>query len=68
MQIYRTSDGDMLDWICWKHYGRAAQAVEAVLEANTGLADLGPVYAAGVTIALPELDLVQAEESIRLWD
>jgi phage tail protein X len=68
MQTYRTRDLDMLDWICRKHYGRTAGAVEAVLEANPGLAELGPVYAAGVLIKLPELPSASAGKAIRLWD
>ena len=69
MQAYRTGDGDMLDWICWRHYGYAAGAVEAVLEANPKLADLGPVYAAGLEIALPDLPAqAEAETVVRLWD
>lgn len=68
MQTYRTRDGDMLDWICWKHYGRTQGAVEAVLEVNTHLADLGPVYAAGVLIDLPELTAAPADTTVRLWD
>jgi len=68
MQTYRTRDGDMLDWICFKYYGRTAGAVEAVLEANAGLADLGPVYAAGVLIALPALADTRTETVVRLWD
>ena len=55
MTAYRTRDGDMLDWICWKHYGQTEGAVEAVLDANPHLADLGPVYEAGTLITLPEL-------------
>ncbi|WP_372069793.1 tail protein X (plasmid) [Tistrella mobilis] len=68
MIIYRTSDGDVLDLVCWRHYGRV-DVVESVLEANTGLADLGPVYSAGVSIALPDLapePVVQ--DVVRLWD
>lgn len=39
MAKYLTKDDDMLDAICAKHYGRTAGAVEAVLEANPGLAN-----------------------------
>ena len=42
MTTYRTSEGDIIDAVCRRHYGREAGAVEAVLEANPGLADLGP--------------------------
>ena len=68
-QTYRTRDGDTLDWICWKQYGSSTGTVEAVLEANPGLADLGPVFAAGVLITLPVLPTPSAVNSIiRLWD
>lgn len=67
-QTYLTRDGDMLDWLCQKHYGRTSGAVEAVLEANRELAALGPVYAAGVRIVLPDLPAAAATAVIRLWD
>ena len=66
---YRTRDGDSLDAICWKHYGRQAGAVEAVLEANPGLSEVGPVLPAGFVIGLPELPQRAREiETISLWD
>lgn len=67
MNIYRTSDGDMLDDLCWRHYGRQSGAVEAVLAANPGLSDAGPVYPSGVLITLPDLT-VPAVQPVRLWD
>ena len=66
---YITRQGDMLDLICYRHYGRQSGAVEAVLEANPRLADRGPVYPAGVRILLPDLRQPSAEERlITLWD
>ncbi len=66
---YRAKQGDMLDAICKAHYGTEA-AVAAVLDANPGLADLGPVLPAGRVIVLP--DLPQAAGSrrqpVRLWN
>ena len=65
---YTTSDGDTLDYVCWKAYGQQSGAVEAVLLANRGLADLGEVFAAGVTIVLPEIAAPATElQPIRLW-
>ncbi len=64
---YRTSQGDMLDWICWRHYGRTAETVEAVLEANPGLADHGPVFSAGLLITLPEVPEPERQTLPRLW-
>ena len=52
---YRTRDGDSLDAVCWRHYGRQAGAVEAVLEANPGLSEVGPVLPAGFVLGLPDL-------------
>lgn len=66
--LYRTRDGDMLDAICWLHYGRQSGAVEAVLEANPGLADLGPVYSTGTLITLPDLAPPAPVPLVRLWD
>lgn len=68
MLTYRTKDGDMLDWICSKHYGRTSGAVEAVLEANPGLADMGPIYEAGTLILLPELPAAELSAAVKLWD
>lgn len=67
MATYRTSDHDMLDWICWRYYGRQSGAVEAVLDANPGLADLGPIYDGGFIIDLPDLPRPVSQPT-RLWD
>ena len=65
---YRTADGDVLDEICWRRYGRA-DAVPAVLAANPRLADAGPVLPAGVLIALPDLPRAsRALPAERLWE
>ncbi|MBF0304200.1 MAG: tail protein X [Alphaproteobacteria bacterium] len=69
MTRYRTKDGDVLDRLCWKHYGRRTGAVEAVLAANPGLADLmTPTFAAGVIIELPDLPPAPRRSVISLWD
>ncbi len=69
MMKYRTKDGDMLDAIAWKHYGPRPGAVEALLEANPGLADQGPLLSPGQIVALPPLpDAVQEIQTVRLWD
>ena len=64
----RTKEGDVLERVCWKHYGAQAGAVEAVLEANTNLAEHGEVLPAGLEIILPDLVLPETERLIRLWD
>jgi phage tail protein X len=70
--IYRTKDGDMVDLICFRHYGRTADVTEAVLAANPGLAARGPVLAAGIEIVLPDFgtpeDKPVEKETVRLWN
>lgn len=63
----RTSDGDMLDVICNNFYGHLNGSVEAVLDANQGLAAEPQPFRAGVVIVLPDLP-APAEEGISLWD
>lgn len=65
---YLTHDGDLLDAICWLHYGRQSGAVEAVLDANSGLADRGPVYPTGVLLTLPDLSTPAVAATLRLWN
>lgn len=65
---YKTEQDDTLDFICWKFYGQQSGAVERVLDANPGLADLGPVIPANTTITLPDLPQPATEvQPIRLW-
>ncbi|WP_095162628.1 tail protein X [Pseudomonas sp. Irchel 3F5] len=63
----RTSDGDLLDTLCQHHYGHLNGSVEAVLNANQGLADEPQPYRAGVQIVLPDLP-TSTEALMRLWD
>ncbi|KPW33331.1 Tail protein X [Pseudomonas coronafaciens pv. atropurpurea] len=64
--ICRTSNGDLLDTLCQHYYGHLNGSVEAVLDANQGLADEPQPYRAGVQILLPDLQ-VTSEEVIQLW-
>ncbi len=69
MASYRTTDGDVVDDVCRRFYGQEAGAVEAVLAANPGLADLGPVLPAGMVIDLPDLPRpLETIPTVRLWD
>lgn len=63
----RTSDGDLLDTICNNFYGHMVGTVEAVLNANQGLAEEAQPYRAGVLIMLPDLPK-PIEEQVTLWD
>ncbi len=66
---YTTKDGDTVDYIAWRHYGRQdGQIVEMLLDANPGLADRGPVLSSGTSIALPEMPTPEQDNGVRLWD
>jgi phage tail protein X len=64
---YATKYGDMLDAICHEYYSGRPGATELVLNANPGLADLGPVYPVGIIIELPELPVVESKSTVTMW-
>jgi phage tail protein X len=65
----RAQQNDTIDALCWRHYGRTAGVTEAVLEANPGLADLGPILPQGVLVNLPEAQTTAAvRQTVNLWD
>ncbi|MHA1540283.1 MAG: tail protein X [Alphaproteobacteria bacterium] len=67
MIIYKTKDGDTLDYICWKHYGHTSGSVEAVLLENRHLEKHDAVLMAGIEIVLPEINTQKQEKTVRLW-
>jgi phage tail protein X len=60
--------GDTLDALCFRHYGRTGGIVEAVLEANPGLAELGALLPHGTAVSLPDVDTAPVTETVNLWD
>lgn len=67
MKIY-AMQGDTLDAICARYYRRTAGVVETVLNANSGLAELGVILPHGTPIDMPEVDSAPTKESVNLWD
>ncbi len=67
MKIYALQ-GDTLDLICNRYYGRTEGVFETVLAANPGLAALGVVLPHGTTIELPEVSTAPVTGSVNLWD
>ena len=63
-----TTDGDMIDLIAWEQYGFHEGTVEAILEANPGLAGQPPVLAGGLEIVLPVIDKPSVETTVNLYD
>lgn len=69
MTKYITSQGDTADYIAWKYYGNQdAGTVEALIDANKGLADYGPELPAGVEITLPVIATPTTTQGVKLWD
>lgn len=64
----RTVQGDTVDSVCQRIYGRTAGVTEAVFEANLGLADLGLVLPHGTVIDLPDTPPQPAVQRVQLWD
>lgn len=66
--IYTTVQGDVLDSIVHRFYGKTRGYVEKVLEANRHLADLGDVYDADIKIKLPDISEQTEVKEISIWD
>lgn len=67
MKIY-AQQGDTVDSMCWRFYGRTASVVEKVYSLNKGIADLGPILPHGTPVEMPDQVEKSVKESIRLWD
>lgn len=68
MADVRSQQGDTVDLICYRHYGYTAGVTEQVLEANPGLAALGPILPLGTVVTLPDVAEKQSDSVINLWD
>jgi len=67
--IVTSKQGDTVDALCWRYYGRTDGTVEAVLEANAGLADYGVVIPIGTAVYLPDIDTVESTAPlVQLFD
>ena len=65
----RANQNDTVDALCWRHYGRTAGVTEAVLEANPGLADHGPILPQGLVVNMPEAQISAPQrQMVNLWD
>jgi len=64
----RTQQGETVDALCWRHYGRTQGAVEAVLQANPGLARHGLILPQGILVTMPALNAPPPQPTVSLWD
>lgn len=65
MNQYTTLNGEMLDEVVYRWYGSHHQ-LDAVMDANPGIASLGPILPEGLVVNMP---IVKVEEKpiIKLW-
>lgn len=65
----RTNQNETVDALCWRFYGRTAGVTEAVLEANPGLADYGPILPQGLIVNMPEAQTSAPQrQMVQLWN
>lgn len=64
----RAQQGDTLDGLCWRHYGRTQGVVEQALETNPGLADGGAILTIGQWVELPDIEMKTDQNQVQLWD
>ncbi len=63
----RSREGDTVDQIAARCYDGDTTMTVAILEANPGLADLGPIVPRGTLVSLPAKKAASAEIT-NLWD
>lgn len=68
-QIIPALQGETIDALVWRVLGKSSGAVEVVLEANRGLADLGAILPEGTVVLIPGVADATAEEvaMVQLW-
>jgi phage tail protein X len=65
----RTNQNDTVDALCWRFYGRTAGVTEAVLEANPGLVEHGPILPQGLVVNMPEAQTSAPQrQMVQLWN
>jgi len=60
--------GDTVDLLCWRYYGRTESVVEQVYAANVGLAEQGAILPHGYAVELPDITQAAVSETVSLWD
>jgi phage tail protein X len=68
-ETYLSREGDTVDLIVHRYYGSTSDGrVEAVLRANPGLCDGGPVLTPGTVVQLPVYTPPAPVTTTRLWE
>lgn len=66
----RAHQGESLDALIYRHKGIVPGYLETVLEANPGIADLGPILPMGTVVSLPDISTTAqtSTKTVQLWD
>lgn len=71
-QRLTAQQGDKLDQLIWREAGLGPAALARVLDANPGLADLGPILPLGTLVIVPPAPAAASTTPVRpliqLWD
>ena len=67
-ETYVIKDGETVDEIAFRHYGRHNGTTEAILDANRGLVAQPLALPEGLEIILPVLDDESPIQTVKLYD
>jgi phage tail protein X len=68
MDTVIAQQGDTIDLICYRYYGTTSRTVEAVYDANPGLADMGAVLPHGQRVNMPTITQTNpVQQTVTLW-
>ncbi|MGL4734379.1 MAG: tail protein X [Enterovibrio sp.] len=66
--VVRSVEGDTIDAICYRYFGRTGSITEQVLEINPHIADAGPALPVNTTVRLPVTTVAVRTSVTTLWD
>jgi phage tail protein X len=67
MKVY-AHQGDTVDALCQRYYGKTQDVTEQVLLNNPGLADQGPILPHGYPVDMPDIVQSESVQTLHLWD
>lgn len=65
---YLTTDGEIIDRLCWNYYGFVKGTVESVYKRNPWLSVLPPILPNGVLVTLPVISRNLLLDKVELWN
>lgn len=70
MRSERAQQGDMIDLMCWRIYGKTVGRVEKVLDhpMNYGLSEQPEILPLGTLVHFPDIADPVVVHTVKLWD